>query len=316
MIIEWSTEDYTDNPYEAWRHDIMQSNDAPWAVGAEPIGTFAASHKILALNDLVLEKTIFFGATGHRGRREIKASGLEKYTCVVVAEGSQGILQDAFDCRVVAGDIYLWDSERPCAFDSSEGATLFDLAIPKDNIHQLTGGEILSPNIIDGTSGMGAMLAQFLMTAVTNADDFVSDDNDTVNGMLTKLVVRNFWKPDSVKYSAPKRLMLNRLHRYIAIHISDPLLSPATVAKANGISVRYLHLLFAQSTCTFTMYVNKSRVAKVKLELRSRTVSDVTLTQLAFHCGFNSSAQFSRVFRRVSGQTARSYKKKFITTRH
>jgi len=309
MLIEWSSDNYFDNPFESWRYDIMQDS-TPFAVGIEPTGLFSASHKILDINGLQLGQNTISSANGRRTKREINDSTVDKYTCVVMTKGSQGVSQGLFNHRAIPGQIYLWDSELPCCFDISETTSQLEIGIPKDRVHQLTGGKTLSPNLIDGTTGIGAVLNQFMNTAFDNAVDFSTHENDMVSEMFVQLVVSNFTGSHNEKVVNPKKRNLDRLYRYINANLFDSELSPVTVSKANGISVRYLHLLFAQTPYTFSMYLNEQRIAKVKSELQNRSVSEVTLTELAFHCGFNSSAQFSRVFKRVSGQTPRSYRKK------
>ncbi|MDP9588548.1 UNVERIFIED_ORG: AraC-like DNA-binding protein [Shinella zoogloeoides] len=85
--------------------------------------------------------------------------------------------------------------------------------------------------------------------------------------------------------------MDQRLHR--------PDLSPATVAGSLGISVRSLHLLFEESEQTFGRTLARMRLSmarKLLVEFRG-----LTITQIAYACGFDSLATFYRLFNAVYG---------------
>jgi len=307
MLLEWTTQDHNDDPFGAWRNDIML-DATPWAVGLEPEGQFSAAHKVLMFDGVQLGHNTISGATGERRLREIRASTLEKYTCVFMTSGTQGVVQDHFNRTVNPGEIYLWDSEKPCAFESMGLSTQIEICVPKERIHQLTGGKTLSPNVISGTTGIGAVLGQFLETAMDNAADFSGDQNDTVSEIAIQLILSGFSHQPKVQPTSHRSQNLLRVQQYIEKNLMDSQLSPTLVAEENRISVRYLHLMFAQSSTTFSKYLNGRRIARIQAELQNRSASNQTLTQLAFHYGFSSSAQFSRVFKRVCGQTPRSYR--------
>lgn len=56
---------------------------------------------------------------------------------------------------------------------------------------------------------------------------------------------------------------------------------------------------------TFQHHLNHVRVAKVCLQL---VVSEDTITDIAFACGFNNLANFNRRFREITGRTPRDYR--------
>ena len=60
---------------------------------------------------------------------------------------------------------------------------------------------------------------------------------------------------------------------------------------------------------TFIDFVNEYRVKKFKKQIVEDRSNHLTLTGIAFECGFNSKATFNRVFKNISGQSPSSYKK-------
>ena len=90
---------------------------------------------------------------------------------------------------------------------------------------------------------------------------------------------------------AARRVMTRALHR--------PDLSPAFVAKALGISLRQLHMLFEPSGVSFSRTLSAMRLDKARQVLTAdpmRSVADI-----AFACGFDSMATFYRAFRLAYG---------------
>lgn len=100
-----------------------------------------------------------------------------------------------------------------------------------------------------------------------------------------------------------------RLHdvlRYIEIHISDPKLSIAAVAKGCGISPRYLSFLLKLHGASFSNLVWERR-----LELAARWIGSpepAAISEIAYRAGFKSPAHFSRMFKRVFNMSPREYR--------
>lgn len=88
------------------------------------------------------------------------------------------------------------------------------------------------------------------------------------------------------------------LHRYD--------LTPATVARALGISVRKLHVLFAPTGQSFSRYVLTRRLEAVRTQLRSEP--DRAVIDIALACGIKSSSVFYRGFRDAFGMNPSTYR--------
>jgi AraC-like DNA-binding protein len=99
-------------------------------------------------------------------------------------------------------------------------------------------------------------------------------------------------------------LHLSRVERYVAQNLGDPDLSPQSIASACGLSVRYLHKLFASTPFTLSEWVRQQRLEAVPRQLRDPQCH-LSIGELAFRWGFNDQAQFTRAFRQQFGCTAR-----------
>lgn len=87
---------------------------------------------------------------------------------------------------------------------------------------------------------------------------------------------------------------LAQAKQYVERHLSDPGLSPASVASALRISVRSLHLAFELEDTSVARYILRRRLE----ECRSMVMSDPhrPITDIAFAWGFNSLSAFYRAF--------------------
>lgn len=92
--------------------------------------------------------------------------------------------------------------------------------------------------------------------------------------------------------------------RYLALDIMAAQqhqidLSPALVARSLGLSVRHLHMLFEDAEHTFSRTLASMRASEAQRLLVGRP--DLTVSQVAYACGFESLATFYRVFRTAYG---------------
>lgn len=102
-----------------------------------------------------------------------------------------------------------------------------------------------------------------------------------------------------------------RAREFIAVH-QDEDLTLSAVAKSVNMSAFYFCKMFKQATgLTFTDYLARIRVEKVKNLLLDphKRVSEV-----AFAAGFQSLSQFNRVFRKVAGEAPSAYRERIHKT--
>jgi AraC-like DNA-binding protein len=110
-----------------------------------------------------------------------------------------------------------------------------------------------------------------------------------------------------VSSEAAEAPAITRAREYIAEHHSDEV-ALGDVAKAVNMSAFYFCKSFKKSTgVTFTVYLSRVRVEKVKnLLLNPHT----RVSEAAFEAGFQSLSQFNRVFRRIAGEAPSAYRER------
>jgi AraC-like DNA-binding protein/ligand-binding sensor protein len=108
-------------------------------------------------------------------------------------------------------------------------------------------------------------------------------------------------EPDSIKHA-----------KAIVCANSDEEISLGKVAKAVNVSAGYFSDLFHKATgLTFTEYVSRVRVEKVKSMLRNPRLQ---IAEIAYDTGFKSLSQFNRVFRQLCGVSPRQYRSRLTVS--
>jgi AraC-like DNA-binding protein len=100
-----------------------------------------------------------------------------------------------------------------------------------------------------------------------------------------------------------------RIINYIETHLTDPDLTPTTIAHACRITPRYLHWLFSDVGETIGRYILRRRLAASSRALAADVACDRTIAAIALEHGFNSLTHFGRVFRRAFGVTPSEYRR-------
>jgi AraC-like DNA-binding protein len=101
---------------------------------------------------------------------------------------------------------------------------------------------------------------------------------------------------------------LQEVLRFIEIHLSDPKLSIATVAKGCGISPRYLSFLLKLHGTPFSTLVWDKRLKIAKQWVSASKPGEASISEIAYKVGFKSPAHFSRMFKRAYNMSPRQYR--------
>ena len=92
---------------------------------------------------------------------------------------------------------------------------------------------------------------------------------------------------------------------YIA-HNYDRPIKISDIGRTVGLHPDYANAIFKKAFgCTLSRYVAEERIGHVKRKL---ILTDMSITQIAFDCGFNSISRFNSTFLDICGQTPRHYR--------
>lgn len=98
---------------------------------------------------------------------------------------------------------------------------------------------------------------------------------------------------------------LKRACSYIADHLTEEIRLPQ-IASFSGINKSYLQALFSRyMQTTVTGYINKKRLEQAAFLLVN---SSLSITDIAFQCGYNSRQHFAKTFQKFYGTGPKAYR--------
>jgi AraC-like DNA-binding protein len=90
----------------------------------------------------------------------------------------------------------------------------------------------------------------------------------------------------------------------------DPLLNLTVLSQHTGIAAKTISAVLNQHLNTsFNEFVNQYRITEFKKRVLEADLQHLTITGIAFDCGFNSQATFQRAFKQVTGMSPTEYRK-------
>lgn len=100
-----------------------------------------------------------------------------------------------------------------------------------------------------------------------------------------------------------RQARLRSIKAWIEEHLADPDLSLENIARNNGISLRHLHYLFRLTDMTVSEWIWDRRLQRCHDILMRPEQRPLSVTEVAYQLGFNSSSHFSTAFRRKFGMS-------------
>lgn len=215
----------------------------------------------------------------------------------VLEQGSGMIVQDGRESRLSAGDMTLYDTDRPYSLTCGDETRISVVMFPKEML-ALPAPVIarVAATRLDGATGIGAMVGPFISSLTQQAGDFEPH-------MLHRLsqnalaMVSTLLESHCGSSSGAHENLLHRLLEYVDEHLSEPELSPGMMAAAHFVSVRYLHLLFSDQGTTVSTVIRNRRLERCYDELLDPLCSKRSISSIALDNGFVDPAHFSRTFR-------------------
>jgi AraC-like DNA-binding protein len=107
--------------------------------------------------------------------------------------------------------------------------------------------------------------------------------------------------------------LVTRIRQQMQEQAHDETLTPERIAQALDISKRYLHSLFAASGTTFCKELMSLRLERAARQLRDPQFTNVSVSEIAWRCGFTDSSHFARRFCQRYGTPPRQYRRGMLS---
>jgi acetamidase/formamidase/AraC-like DNA-binding protein len=175
---------------------------------------------------------------------------------------------------------------------------------------QLSTQAVAIPN-----RGLASVLSSLVESVVEQIDALGASDWSTLDQSLSELVfalAMQAQEHGTESATATQAALLHRIRQGVERRLDEPELSPARVAQEEGISERYLQKLFEVSGDNFTRYLRERRLQKARHEFGNLALAHQSVSNIAYGCGFNDAAHFSRAFRERFGLSPREFRRQEI----
>jgi AraC-like DNA-binding protein len=116
---------------------------------------------------------------------------------------------------------------------------------------------------------------------------------------------------DVATHDMRRGALVRRIRAFIDSHLGDPELTPAAVAAAHHISLRYLHKLFEPERHGVAGLIRQRRLERCRHDLLDPAQVDRPVAGIAARWGFSSAAHFSRVFREAYGLPPAAFRRAY-----
>lgn len=307
MDLVFSTDDYGQSErYAAWRDaicDVYVHVDVK-ATDPDRYRGFIREAKFgeVAMTDILLSEQRI-----RRNRQHISRLDKECYYLQLVHTGNVSVVQ--------RGDTHRSNAARGAIFSAAEQYELhmhgevrsFYLEIPRSEFAQRFPRERIPVSAsLNTTRGLGRIATEFCATLAAEGSKLDDRVRAGLGNQLMDVLAFTLLTSEGDMPAAEgsvKKARLMSVQQWIETHLADTNLSLEKVSAANGMSLRYLHVLFESCDMSASEWIWNRRLQRAYDSLARG--DGRSITSIAFDHGFNSSAHFSTMFRRKYGVSPR-----------
>ncbi len=239
---------------------------------------------------------------GKRRGPEIRRTEEAHLGLLLVLEGREAVRQGEVSALLGPGDLFLWDSAQAIDFEVRAPLRKVTLLLSKEELAPLLpGGPRTAPLQLSSHSPEAALLAGYLESL-----SGVMTDQEEAAWQRSAAIAQDLLVSAAVSERPPAARSRREALRLAAEadirrHARDPRLTPDWLADRRGVSVRYLHMLFAEQPFTVTELIRSERLEGARREILIADGRGVS--EIAYSWGFQSPAHFSRCFKQRFGRS-------------
>ena len=251
-------------------------------------------------------------ATGHaieRTRDLITESSSDYFKLSVQLSGSGVMIQGDREIPLEPGDMTIYDTGRPYSLVFEEDFRFLVAMFPHKAVQfRRKDVEELSAIRMAGDTGVGSMVSSFLTSLSTNLEGFAAPTGARLSQIGLELIATLVDDQLGELQTTSTTVLKRQIYTYMSEHLEDPELSPASIAAAHFISVRYLHHLFKEEGTTVAAWIRTQRLERCHQELRDPTLAHLSVSEIAARWGMPDASHFSKLFRTHYNQTPTAWR--------
>jgi AraC-like DNA-binding protein len=303
---EWSTARAPEaEQFALWQEAVGQAF-VPVSVRRPEAGAFVGGVTVRRLGGVELADIASSAQSVSRTQQQVDRQAGDVYFLNLPLADGVSVGQDGRTARLSLGDFALVDSTRPFELDFGTSFRQVSLKLPRELMQmRLAEPDHVTGVPVRGDRGVGAVAAAAIRAALVSASSLDRRTASALSHHVADLVALALGGVRPQPPSTPGTLLLQAALDEVERRLGDPELSPAAVAERVGISVRYLHRLFAERGPTFGRWVLARRLECAHDDLVDPRQAHWTIARVARRRGFVDPSYFARTFKSRYGISPR-----------
>ncbi|WP_438969788.1 helix-turn-helix domain-containing protein [Methylophaga sp.] len=231
------------------------------------------------------------------------------YFAVLLLSGSYKIEQGGRETFLQPGDMTIYDATEPHKIITPEPFSKLIISVPRSqlecqlrNLDQLTATKIFSKNQTENVQALQRLCESMHYMDRATFESFTLPIIDIIK---ESLIESGGLKSD---ISSLKALSLFRVKQYIQTHLENDCLSAEDIAQGVRLSTRYINELFEHQNTSLMRFLTEKRLELSHHYLTNSLFSEMTITDIAYQCGFKNFSHFSRIFKQRYSYSPREYR--------
>ncbi len=285
---------------EAWREAICEIYLQVDCM-AEKQNDYSGFVREARLGAVTLTDTLCSPQSIHRQAHHTAHFGKDCYYFGIEHLGEINIHQAGSSFLLRPGNGSLYYANEPYSLRCHVKSRQFWVELPREAFdRRFDAGRPPLLTSVSLTSGLGRIAAEFCSTLAQESANVDETSRKQLGEQLMDILALALHGEPGRQSADEKSVQLARLgsiKAYIESNLGDPNLSLATIAKQNGISLRYLHQLFRLTDTSVSEWLRFRRLQECYDLLMSPRHANQSITEIAYSMGFSSSSHFSNLFR-------------------
>jgi AraC-like DNA-binding protein/mannose-6-phosphate isomerase-like protein (cupin superfamily) len=237
----------------------------------------------------------------------------DAYFAVLLLAGSYKLEQGGREAFLRPGDMTIYDATEPHKISIPEPFSKLIISIPRaqfekefQNIDQLTATHLSSHHHRDNINTL-QQLCQHLHWMDKNTFEAFSQP-------ILEIVKESLIESGGLhsNISTLKALSLFRIKQYIQTHLDNENLNAEEISQGVKLSIRYINELFHHQNTSVMRFLTEKRLERSQHYLSNAFFSHLSVTDIAFRCGFKNFSHFSRVFKARYLYSPRAYRQQMM----
>ncbi len=258
------------------------------------------------------------GATDHsvsRDKSRIARAGTDFILLSIMLKGQGTIVQNSREAQLDVGDFAIYDTTLPYQFHLNAAFEQTVVRIQRDEFCKRVGDvHALTARAVSGCEGTGRIASQFIRELSSQIETVNPSSARPIHNTMLDLIASALSELNTgpnAPASEARNLLAQRILRFVEDRLSDDQLSCEYIARAHGISERYLRKLFENRERSLSEWIWHRRLEEARRSLVDRKLASWSITTIAFDNGFKDMGHFSRAFRSKYGVTPRDYRQSY-----